>query len=176
MGRWIISSGAHCLQRSGVYCFDTNNSVGLRFTGTLTGVVMQHNRWVGTHAGGEIAGSPTTYTRRYANIGFTPGIAGLGAAFILPHDGADFVRVSANGDVASVTSSGSTAITAGTFVGQMLTVLNTDTDVGANEIIIQQNATTLLNGSANLTLGKRDTATFMWDGTNWVQVGSTGNN
>ena len=73
---------------------------------------------------------------------------------------------------AARTSDGTTAITDGDFVGQLL-ILEGTHDV--NTITIQDGANTQLAGGADAVLGAGDTLFLVWNGTVWVEISRSDN-
>jgi len=69
-------------------------------------------------------------------------------------------------------TSASTAITAGTVVGQTLEIQ----DVGTAPMTIKNAATTQLQGNMDVILFPNDTIELIWDGTNWTQTSLSANN
>lgn len=73
----------------------------------------------------------------------------------------------------TVTLDATTSIVGGTYLGQLLTVIMTDAD-GAT-MTIKNGANVKLPGAGDLALGLNDSATFVWNGTDWITISSVDN-
>jgi parallel beta-helix repeat protein len=85
------------------------------------------------------------------------------AAFTIPHFGLDWVPILS---ITPVTSSLTTAIATGGFIGQRLRMLNVNT----NAITIKHNANTKNIGSVDVVLAFGEIVEYLWRGTQWVQT------
>ena len=70
----------------------------------------------------------------------------------------------------AVTTSTSIAIADGSFVGQLLILVNEN---GSDEITIDNGGNTHL--SADIVLGNDDTLMLLWDGADWLEIGGANN-
>ena len=86
----------------------------------------------------------------------------LGATFVITPT-ASYQPIT-NSTGGSVTSDTSTAIADGAVAGALLVVCNED----AQDMVIKDNANTLLGGDITLTGGAQDCLTVLWNGADWV--------
>jgi len=93
----------------------------------------------------------------------------LGATFIITPT-ASYQPIT-NSTGGSVTSSLTTAIADGAVAGALLIVCNED----AQDMVIADNANTLLGGNVTLTGGAQDCLTVLWNGADWVGLAAHDN-
>lgn len=99
-------------------------------------------------------------TRIFGHEPLSPGA--LGAGFTISPD-RSYLRISS---AAPVTSDGTTAISNGSNIGQLLILENS----GANNITIQNAANTQLNASSSAVLTPNSTLSLIWNGTDWLET------
>ena len=85
------------------------------------------------------------------------------AAFTIPHFGLEWLPILS---VTPVTSSLTTAIATGGFIGQKAKIINVNT----NAITIKHNANTKNIGSVDIVLAYGEIVEFVWRGTQWTQT------
>lgn len=83
--------------------------------------------------------------------------------------GSSHILVGGNGGAVSL--SGTTAITNGTVVGQILIMIGSD---DANSVTLNDGANVQLS-AATRTLGLDDTLTLLWNGSDWIETGYADN-
>jgi parallel beta-helix repeat protein len=149
--------------------FDANNLNGFDTSGTITGLYMTGNEFINTVATSFNPSAGTTFTIEKDNRNYIPANTVCGAGFSLNHFGRSWIKLTSAGEV---TSDAVTAITDGSYTGQILCIVN----AGAQNIIFKNAANTILNGAGDITLGVNDTMIVIWGGADWVQMGATGNN
>ena len=153
--------------------FSGNNPQGFSAAGSPTGITISQNDFQSTVSFAIGSLGSATFNRRVENLGdVLATIPSITDGFSLDPGGRDHIAftVLAGG---TRTSSASTAIVDGTMLGQLLWMKNHDATTSA---VIKHNANTKLNGAVDVTLGPNDTMLLMWDGVDWIQTGSTGNN
>ena len=110
----------------------------------------------------------TTALSVNAAIAFAPGTtATITAGLTIPHSDQTLVLIDAAG---SVSTSASKAIADGTVTGQLLKIINMD----SNAITVKDGATTDLGG-ADVVLGGTDVLQVTWTGTTWLRDYNTDN-
>ncbi len=81
---------------------------------------------------------------------------------------ASYIEVSSGNGADTIT-----LLTTGATEGDILIIANTET---ANAVAIVRDATTKLEGGANVTLSQFETILLVFDGTEWMQIGTHSNN
>ncbi len=154
-----MSTGSLLNSRGAVTVTDVLNVTGGVLSGnniTVTGGLTA----TGWLRGYGVALQPATTLAITTNYGITPGNYSL---ILLTDDGGQ-----ASG---TVTLDNSVSIVDGTYVGQLCLIVYVDT-AGAT-MTVQDNANTLLSG--DLALGLGDSLLVVWNGTDWVQLGTSDN-
>ena len=104
-----------------------------------------------------------------ASVTHWKGLAGVRQATLTIADGGTIAPTGLYQPVTAAGAVGCTMSGTGAVDGQLCVLMN----VGANNIVITDTGTTMLTG--NLTLGQYDTVFLVFDGTNWLQLGTANN-